>query len=94
MEYWGDGRCRGYARNHWNKLSMYLIPSHATGNLKEESVYAKEDKQGDDDLYTGVEGNLTGASVYGTSGKPLVLKVLLCDPKMPKNEGKNLSRVG
>ena len=93
MRYWGDKSCRGFAQNHWEELSKFLTPQHAKGSLAKESVYSKQDNQGDDDLYTGEVDDLIDPSAFGTGRKPLVLKVLLREPRKKGNGEKNLSRV-
>jgi hypothetical protein len=92
MRYWGDETCRGYPQDHWEELSMFLTSSHAAGTLTEESVYSKQDKEDDDDLYSGGDDAI-GASAFGPGRKPLVLKVLLREQKKKGSGVKNLSRV-
>lgn len=83
----GDRHIIGHSQDHWQQLSKFLDPVHATGKLKDEEAYDKESPDASED--TGEE------DLEIKKPSPLVLKILVSTkPKKPKKRsGKNLSRV-
>lgn len=67
MENMGDGERAGRPRNHWKSIAKYLTPTHAAGNLGEETVFSRE---------VGFKGLETVPSLE-SSQQPLVFKVEL-----------------